>query len=208
MFYWKCCYEKEFKITVIGITGKTGCGKSSAAEYLGKKLNASLVLDVDQLSKKIYCKNLTIVKKITDVFGNEVIKNNGTVDFTKLGRIVFDDFSQMKKLNDMMFPLINESISELIKANIDKKYIIIDAAILFDAGLDRFCNKIIYLTANAKEREKFLKCKNSDLCIDDIRQRICNQKIKVDTDKIDYIINNDSSLEDLYKDIDTLIKKL
>jgi len=165
-------------------------------------------LDVDQLSKEIYSKNNTIVKKITDVFGKEVIKNNGTIDFAKLGRIVFNDFKQMEKLNDLMFPLINESVARFIKANKDKKYIIIDAAVLFDAGLDRFCNKIIYLTADDEGREKFLKFKNSDLCIEDIRQRILNQKIKVDSDKIDYMIRNDSSLKDLYGDIDSFIKKL
>jgi len=107
-----------------------------------------------------------------------------------------------------MFPLITESAAEFIKNNSDKKYIIMDAAILFDAGLDSFCDKIIYLTANIEKREKFLKCKNLDLCIEDIRQRIFNQKINVNMNKVDFIIENDSSLETLYKNIDFVIKKL
>ena len=200
--------KKEFKIIVIGITGKTGCGKSCAAGYLGENLSKSLVLDVDLLAKEIYKNNHAVVEKVSVVFGKEVLKTDGSIDFPKLGRIVFNDYGQMKKLNDLMFPLIAESVAEFIKDNSDKKYIIIDAAILFDAGLDSFCDKIIYLTADTEKREKFLKCKNSDLSIEDIRQRICNQKININKNKIDYIIENDSSLEALYENIDSFIKKL
>jgi dephospho-CoA kinase len=200
--------KKEFKILIIGITGKTGCGKSCAAGYLAKNLSKSLVLDVDLLAKEIYGNNHDIVEKVSVVFGKEVLKTDGSIDFSELGRIVFNDNNQMKKLNDLMFPLIIESVAEFIKNNSDKQYIIIDAAILFDAGLDIFCDKIIYLTADNEKREKFLKYKNLDLCIKDIRQRICNQKINVNKNKTDYIIENDSSLEDLYENIDSVIKKL
>ena len=168
----------------------------------------SLVLDVDLLAKEIYRNNHAVVKKISAVFGSEVLKNDGSIDFTKLGKIVFNDFTQMKKLNDLMFPLINKSVAGFIKDNSDKKYIIIDAAILFDAGLDRFCDKIIYLKADTVKREKFLKCKNLNLGLEDIRQRICNQKISINMDKIDLIIENDSSLEALYEIIDSFINKL
>jgi len=200
--------KKEIKITVIGITGKTGCGKSCAAGYLKENLSNSLVLDIDLLAKEIYKNNNTIVGKVSVAFGKEVLKTDGSIDFLKLGRIVFGDSNQMKKLNNLMFPLITESAAEFIKNNSDKKYIIMDAAILFDAGLDSFCDKIIYLTANTEKREKFLKCKNLDLCIEDIRQRIFNQKINVNMNKVDFIIENDSSLETLYKNINFVIKKL
>jgi dephospho-CoA kinase len=196
------------KIKVIGITGKTGCGKSCAAAYLKKKLGKSLVLDVDFLAKKIYKNNHDIVNKTAAFFGREVLKADGSIDFPKLGRIVFKDNSQMKKLNDLMFPLISESVAEFIKINSDRNYIIIDAAILFDAGLDIFCDKIILLTADIEKREKFLKYRNSDLCIEDIRQRIFNQKINIDRNKVDFIIKNDSSAVDLYENIDSVIKKL
>jgi dephospho-CoA kinase len=165
-------------------------------------------VDVDLLAKEIYKNNKDVVEKVSVVFGKEVLKPDGSVDFLKLGRIVFSESSQMKKLNNLMFPLIKAKVAEVIRKNQDKEYIIIDAAILFDAGLDSFCDRIIYLSADSKKREHFLKYKNSGLCIEDIRLRICNQKIKIDKDKIDFIIENDSSMEFLYKNIDDVIKKL
>lgn len=199
--------KEEFKI-IIGITGKTGCGKSCAAGYLKENLSKSIVLDVDLLAKEIYRNNYEAVKKAAAFFGKEILKTDGSIDFPKLGRIVFEDNSQMKKLNDLMFPLIAEKVADFIKNHSDKNYIIIDAAILFDAGLDRFCDKIVYVTAHNVKREKFLKCRDSDICIKDIRQRILNQKINVNMNKIDFIIENDSSVEALYENMDSVITKL
>lgn len=199
--------KEEFKI-IIGITGKTGCGKSCAAGYLKENLSKSIVLDVDLLAKEIYRNNHEVVKKAAAFFGKEILKTDGSIDFPKLGRIVFEDNSQMKKLNDLMFPLIAEKVADFINNHSDKNYIIIDAAILFDAGLDRFCDKIVYVTAHNVKREKFLKCRDSDICIKDIRQRILNQKINVNMNKIDFIIENDSSVEALYENMDSVITKL
>lgn len=199
--------KEEFKI-IIGITGKTGCGKSFTAGYLKENLSKSIVLDVDLLAKEIYRDNHDVVKKAAVSFGKEILKTDGSIDFPKLGRIVFEDNSQMKKLNDLMFPLIAEKVTYFIKNHPGKSYIIIDAAILFDAGLDRFCDKIVYVTAHNVKREKFLKCRDSDIYIKDIRQRIFNQKINVNMNKIDFIIENDSSVEALYENIDSVITKL
>jgi dephospho-CoA kinase len=199
--------KEELKI-IIGITGKTGCGKSCVSGYLKEKLSKSIILDVDLLAKGIYRDNHDVVKKVSTFFGEEVLKADGSIDFKKLGRVVFKDSSQMEKLNGMMFPLIVEKVADFIKNNSDKNNIIIDAAILFDAGLDVFCDKIIYVTADNIKREKFLKCRDSDTYIKDIRQRINNQKISINMDKTDFIIENNSSVEALYKNIDSVISKL
>jgi len=200
--------KEESIIKVIGITGKTGCGKSFAADYLKENLSKSLVLDVDLLAKDIYKDNQYVVQKAADFFGREILKNDGSLDFPKLGRIVFKDSSQMKKLNELMFPFITERVAKFIENNSDQNYIIIDAAILFDAGLDKLCDKIIYLNAHDTKREEFLKCRDSGISLEDIRQRISNQKININNNKVDFVIENNTSLEALSKNIDSVIKKL
>lgn len=201
-------YKGEIKIIVIGITGKTGCGKSYAAKYLSVKLNNSLIIDVDLLAKEIYRHDRNIVEKISAIFGKDILDASGNIDFSGLGRIVFDDVRQMKKLNALMFPLIKENIFKIINNNQGKKYVIIDAAILFDAGLDTMCDKIIFMKANPQKREYFLKCKNSGLSTEDIKQRINNQEINANENKIDFTIKNESSAETLDKNIDLFIGTL
>lgn len=197
-----------FKIKVIGIVGKTGCGKSLASDYLAEKLKSSIKLDVDLLAKEIYKKNNYITKQITNCFGEDVLKSDGSINFLCLGKKVFSDKNEMKKLNNLMFPLIYDEVSDFIKENFHKKYIIIDAAVLFDANLDHFCNKIILIKSRAKKRQEFLKCRNLNLCDEDINQRVKNQRIKIKKDKIDFTIENNSSIESLYRKLDIIIDEL
>ncbi|MCL5771700.1 MAG: dephospho-CoA kinase [Actinobacteria bacterium] len=197
-----------FKIKVIGIVGKTGCGKSFASDYLAKKLKSSIKLDVDLLAKEIYKKNKYIVNQITNCFGEDILKSDGSINFLYLGKKVFSDKNEIKKLNNIMFPLIYNEVSDFIKRNSYKKYIIIDAAILFDANLDNFCNKVILIKTMAKKRQSFLKCKNLNLCDEDINQRVKNQRIKIKKDKVDFIIENNSSIESLYRKLDIIINDI
>ncbi|MDD5659942.1 MAG: dephospho-CoA kinase [Actinomycetota bacterium] len=196
------------KIKVIGIVGKMGCGKSTISDYMASKLTSSIKLDVDRLAKQIYNDNVDIVRKIANYFGAGTLNLNGTINFKHLGRKVFSDWSEMRKLNDIMFPLIFDEVDNFIKNNSDKEYIIIDAAVLFDAGIDCFCDSIIWVKASKRKRENFIKCKDSDICVEDIRQRIQNQKIKINKEKVNFIVENNLTPESLFEKIDIIISKL
>ncbi|MCE5328794.1 dephospho-CoA kinase [bacterium] len=200
--------KEVLKIKVIGIVGKTGCGKSSVANYMAEKLISAVKLDVDLMAKQIYDKRTDVVREITHYFGAEVLNSDGSINFKCLGRKVFSDCMEMGKLNDIMFPLIFNEVSVFIKDNSDKEYILIDAAILFDAGLDYFCDRVIWIKADKRKRENFLKCKNSGICDEDVRQRVQNQKIKIKKAKVDFIIENNLTLKDLFKKIDSIISNL
>lgn len=196
------------KIKIIGIVGKTGCGKSVASDYMTEKLSYAVKLDVDLLAKQIYAERADAVDKVADYFGMEVLNSNGSINFSSLGRKVFSDCREMEKLNKIMFPLIYDKVSAFIKDNPDKNYIIIDAAVLFDAGLDGFCDRIIWIKASRSKRENFLKCKNPDICGEDISQRVRNQKIEIKKSRVDFVIENNSAREDLYKKLDGIINMI
>ncbi|MCL6086887.1 MAG: dephospho-CoA kinase [Actinobacteria bacterium] len=200
--------KRNQKIKIIGIAGKTGCGKSTVADYLADKLKPAIKIDVDMIAKEIYEEKKDVADKLAACFGQEIINPEGSIDFSYLGTKVFSDYGEMKKLNNLMFPLIYDKVERLIRQNSDKKFIIIDAAVLFDAGLDNLCDKIIWVKADSGKQESILKCKNINLAAADIRQRIKNQKIKIIRNKVDFIIVNNSTLKDLYKSINNIIIKL
>jgi dephospho-CoA kinase len=197
-----------FKIKVIGIVGKTGCGKSIVSDYLAEKLKLAIKLDVDLLAKEIYKKNNYVTREIRNYFGNNVLNSDGSINFLNLGKRVFANRKEIKKLNKLMFPLICKESFNFIKENCYKNYIIINAAVLFDANLDIFCDKIILIKSIAKKRYEFLKYKSSDLSNEDINQRIKNQRIRIKKDKVDFIIENNSSINSLYRNLDNVINKL
>lgn len=194
---------------IIGITGKTGSGKSTAASYLNSRLQDSMILDADRIAKDVYRENKNVVGKLRFCFGEDIADCDDKVDYKKLGSIVFADCSKMEKLDEIMLPLIEEKVKEYILKNNSKSgYMIIDAAILFKSKIYKYCNKIILVKSDLKNRRKRLKNKNNSLSESDLEDRLKNQKIIIIGKKIDFIIENNSKKEDLYEKLEKVIKSL
>ena len=192
---------------IIGITGKTGSGKSTAALYLNLRLQDSTMLDVDNFAKDIYKENKDVIEQLKICFGEDMINSCNNVNFKKLGRLVFSDCDEMKKLDSIMFPIIKEKLKQYIaKMNCGSKYLIIDAAILFNSGIYKYCNKIILVKSDLSKRRSRLIGKNRNLTEIDLENRLRKQKIKVIKNKVDFIIENNSTIDDLKKKLERIIK--
>ncbi len=194
---------------IIGITGKTGSGKSTVSAYLNLKLQNSLILDADSIAKDIYVENKEVINKLRFCFGKDIADCNGIVDFKALGSRVFSDCSEMKKLDEIMIPLIEKKIKEHISNNIDKAdYLIIDAAILFKSNIYKYCNKIVLVKSDLGNRRKRLIDKNINLSETDLKYRLRNQKIRIIKDRVDFIIENNSTKKDLYEKLERILKNI
>jgi len=180
---------------IIGLTGNIASGKSEISKIL-KSLGA-IVIDMDEIGKEVQEKNIDhVVEKIKNAFGNEYVKNK-KIDRKRLGDYVFKNKEALEKLNSIMIPvmtkLLKEKIEEYKKKN--AKVIVIDAAILFEAGWDKFADEVwvVYTPKDLQlkrlmEREKITKFQalariNAQMDI--------YQKIKM----ADYIINNSNGLD-------------
>lgn len=196
------------KTIIIGITGKTAAGKSTIGRYVKDKISDSLFVDVDKVAKDIYCKNQDIRIKLVKFFGENTCSADGKVNYATLARKVFSSKKELTRLNDLMFPLIEQEIRKIIESNTDKKYIIIDAAILFDSELYKLCSYIINVKADRERRAAFLKSKNKHFPVGDIEMRLEGQHIKTIKKLIDFEITNYSSLEELYGQADEIISMI
>ena len=76
-------------VTVIGITGGIGSGKSTASQIL-RELGAE-VIDADQVGHKIYLPDTPGWREIVEAYGDDVLAPDRTIDRSKLGPIVFAD---------------------------------------------------------------------------------------------------------------------
>jgi dephospho-CoA kinase len=93
-----------------------------------------------------------------------VIKDGSEVNFKELAFKVFSSEENLNKINSLMFPEIKkevESIVENIRKNKKIKYLIIDAAVLFDSGIYSLCDFIILVKSSLKKRCRLLMEKNS-----------------------------------------------
>ena len=122
---------------VIGVTGNTGAGKSTAAHALTRE--GVTVLDADWIARDLQRPGQTGLKEIVKQFGKEMLHEDGTLNRAKLGALVFHDGEQLKKLDSIMWPLILKEIQGRI-AQTDGP-VVIDAALLYETGMQVLCDE-------------------------------------------------------------------
>lgn len=122
---------------ILGLTGGIGSGKSAISamfEELGIQ-----VVDADIVAREVVEPGSTGLEKITKHFGDEILTSDGSLDRAKLRAIIFADESQKQWLNNLLHPLIRESmLAQLQQAT--SQYVILVAPLLFENGLDQFCD--------------------------------------------------------------------
>ena len=190
----------------MGITGRIASGKSTVCRYIKNIKENTLILNIDGLAKDIYSKRPDVVDKLREMFGNEIFGCTDDLDFESMALKVFSDKKELKKLNRLMFPLIRNEVKNIIAKSYSKDYIIIDAAVLFDCKLDLFCDYTILVGTTYERRRTFLKNKN--FVNNDIELRIKGQHIKVDREKVDFVINNDGSKDSLLEKVKGILKNI
>jgi dephospho-CoA kinase len=198
--------KEGYKISIIGITGKISSGKSTVAGFIEETCDNAVILDVDSIAKCLYEKYPEIKNELKSAFGKDVIKNDGTVYFGMLSRIVFSNKKELFKLNRIMFPRIRTEVKNAVKTNKDSGYIVIDAAILFGAKLDILCDFIILVESNEKNRKNFLK--NKKISDNEIELKVKGQHIDINENCVDYIIINDGDMKNLLRETIKIMEEI
>jgi dephospho-CoA kinase len=189
---------------VIGLTGNIGCGKSSLSKILEE--NSLDVIDADLISREIMNDN-NLLKKVFDTFGDNIKRNDGTLDRKKLGSIVFNDENKLVKLNSLTHPAIKEKIVKRI-SNIklqNKNIAIVDAALLIEGNFLDLVDKLIVITCD--ENIQIDRIINRDnITKEEAISRIKSQMSQSEKIKFgDYIIDNSGDRDDLIYNANKLI---
>lgn len=182
----------------IGLTGQTGAGKGYVSEYL-KSLGFN-VIDSDDVVKNIYNNNLSLLSRLAELFGKDIIKGNA-LDRKRLGEIVFNDSEKLKQLNSIVHP---EVISQCKKAAVPPA--VLDAPQLFEANAQHKCYKVIAVAADEKIRAERIMNRDG-ITLDEAMKRI-NAQLSEDYYKSnsDYVIYNNG--EDIKQQIDNIINDI
>ena len=143
---------------VIGLTGKTGAGKSTVAAFFKEK--GCFIIDGDKIARDILLPGEPAVKELSDTFGEDIILPDGSVDRKKLASRAFKNSESTDMLNRITHPRITERfITERDKAEGDGyKIAVIDAAALLESDCKNLCSLFIVVTAPEEIRlERILK---------------------------------------------------
>ena len=130
-------------MTVIGITGPTGAGKTTALEVLAE-MDFEIV-DCDALYYRLLRTDETLRQGLRDAFG-EVFLPDGNLDRRTLAKRVFGDERELAKLNAVVFPAMSAAVEQKIQ-KCSQKGLAIDAINLVESGMGKLCGATVAVTA-------------------------------------------------------------
>ncbi len=131
---------------LIGLTGPTGAGKSSAASACaGMGLD---VIDCDLLARRAVEKGTPGLAALTEAFGEKILLSDGALNRKALAAAAFSSPERTELLNRVLLP----HIARLVTAVAEGKNALLDAPTLFESGLDKLCTATVAVTADRKIR--------------------------------------------------------
>jgi dephospho-CoA kinase len=148
-----------------------------------------------------------VVQTLVNSFGVKILDEDNKINRKKLSAIVFNDQKKLKRLNTILHPMMNKKAKDWIKRQFQQgqKIVFIEAAILFEMQMNKFLDYIVLIKAAEKDMIHRITKRDHKSEVE-IQQILQTQK--TNEDRVDYVIINDSSLEELYKNCDHLINRL
>ena len=187
---------------IVGLTGQTGAGKSTVSDYLRE--NGVVVIDADKIAREVVETGSALE------FGCEYINMDGTLNRKKMARTVFNDKEKLKKLNNLMFPYIIDSIRRELKRLREQQegIIVLDAPTLFESGADRECDRVVSVTADVQSRKERI------IRRDKLTEEEADERIQAQHDEEYYksrswqVLENNGSIDELKNQTSVLLSKL
>jgi dephospho-CoA kinase len=193
----------------IGITGGIGCGKTTASTFFSDK--GAFIFNADKEAKNIINNNLDAQKEIIKEFGSDVINPNQNINKQKLARIAFQDEFHQQTLNAIVHPYVFKEIDNSFeKVKIENKHncFVVDAALIYESGADTHMDYVIVISSLIRYRTERVMSKNN-ITREDFLKRVSLQWPDEDKESMaDYIIQNNSDLENLEKEAKKIFNTL
>ena len=180
---------------IIGLTGGIGSGKSTIAQ--GLRQMGYAVYDTDSEAKRLIVEDENVRTQMVQLFGNEVYAN-GVYQTALVAQRVFTDRSLLAQLNAIVHPAVRADIlrwatmqdSPSFRKGLGVGICFVECAILYQAGFDALCDKVVAVTAPEEVRLARVLARDHST-IDKVRARMRAQEAERDIERADIVINND-----------------
>ena len=123
---------------VIGLTGGIACGKTNLSNAL--RAHGVRVIDADEISRALTAEGGAALPAIRAAFGDEVFSGDA-LDRRALGQMVFGDEEKLRRLNDILHPMIFEAMRREMEAA-QGEHVVLDVPLLYETGLDAWCDEV------------------------------------------------------------------
>ena len=175
----------------VGITGNMGAGKTLVAEVF-QTLRVPF-FSADEQAIWLSESNSQVKSEITSLFGRQAYTIDGKYNRKFIAEQIFTNPLLLEQLNAIIHPATFQRFFEWAEEQ-QAPYVMKEAAILFESGADKTCDKIIFVSAPESIRIERVKKRNPAWSGDDIKRRMQSQQPEeAKISKSDFVLVNDGT---------------
>ena len=187
---------------ILGITGGTGCGKTTLLNCIAER--GGLILDCDAIYHDLLRTDPALLSAIEARFPGSV--ENGALQRKNLGNLVFSDEKALEDLNAITHGAVKAEV--LRRLSEKPRLAAIDAIALFEGGLATLCDITVAVTAPEEARIQRLMVRDG-IGRDYAKRRIAAQKsAEWFQERCDYCLENNGTQADFQKTCLAFLRKL
>ncbi|QDG54214.1 dephospho-CoA kinase [Persicimonas caeni] len=193
---------------IVGLTGGIASGKSTVANMMAEL--GARIIDADVIARKIVEPGEPAWEDIREAFGDEVLRDDDTLDREALGKVVFGDREARKKLESITHPRIGQRMMERAQQirSEGHHWVIYDAALIVENGIHEWLDSLIVVAADRDVQIKRVM-ERDNMSHDEAVQRLdaqmpLEEKIAV----ADYVIDNNGTLQQTREQVEQIYQQI
>jgi dephospho-CoA kinase len=201
--------KKNHHFVRVGVTGGIGSGKTVVCNLFASR--GRLIISADDLARKLVDTDTGIRSAIVSEFGPSTYLPSGLLDRKAIAATVFSNKKKLERLNAIVHPRVFAAIDSQLESTPREKlkpFVIIEAALVYESGMETGLDYVIVVAADKEESIRRV-ARRDGLTRDQILKRMENQispeqKVK----RADFVIRNGNSLDSLTGTVEFLDRLL
>lgn len=195
---------------LIGLTGGIASGKSLALALLREC--GAVTFSADEAAGTVMAPGSSVLAALASAFGREVLCADGSLNRAALGRRVFADPEELKRLDRITHP----PILRLLRAQVEgacfdlrrSTVVTVEVPLLFEVRLEGWFQRVVVVTATEEMRLARL-CSRSGLPRRDAQRRLLSQMpLELKEARADVVLRNEGTVSDLNRQIEALVAQI
>lgn len=195
-------------MSYFGLTGGVATGKSTAARIF-HELGAEII-DADRIGHELLANASPAFQEIVERFGPAILDGSGEISRRLLGEVVFTDPEKLRMLNAIVHPRIIAEVEKraaALAAEDSNKVILVDAALIFEAGIGARFQKVIVTSCRPEQQIERLMHKG--LTREEAERRMAAQiPAEEKTRRADFVIDSSGPLENTRGQVELIYRSL
>ncbi|MED3725581.1 dephospho-CoA kinase [Priestia filamentosa] len=188
----------------VGLTGGIASGKSTVSAIL-REHNIP-VIDADIIAREVVEPGKEAYNQIVKRFGRDILEEDGTLNRSALGEIVFNDEQKRQQLNAIVHPAVRkEMLSKRDHYLQHERNVILDIPLLFESNLTHLVDKVLLVYVDEEVQLKRLIERNGFSEREALARIKAQDPLKDKVAKSDEVINNNGSKEETRKKVTHII---